>query len=240
MIDLRLLNKSTVITDPQCQLMVQACNALLPAFCRAWNVMVPTFTFQPKNSNLRIPPNSWVFWMIDDSPVEDALAYHTEENDSPDGYIAAKTCLNNGCAILYKDDKTDTIAATLCHEIFEMLIDEYCNCYWDDTQAFYWCSEVCDPVQEDLVVVRVGGQNVALSNFILPSWTDPQFVKGKVDYKGTLSTPFTLSVGGYAVKIPYGSTQPETVYGKNFPEWKKARKDQKYTRFGKRVQKGKK
>lgn len=233
MINMYLYNKSSVVSDGQCQLMIQACNSLLPAFCSAWAITVPTFTFLAKNVK---PPTSvnkpWIFYMIDESPVQDALAYHTEERDVVDGYIAAKTCIDNGCVPIYKDDKTDTVAAALSHEIFEALVDRFCNTYWDDTRAFFWSAEVCDPVQENLIVVHIGNQNVALSNFILPSWTDPELVTGKVDYAGILTKPFTLASGGYAVKLAYGDVNPQTVFGQNVPSWKRSKKDKKHTRLG--------
>ena len=66
--------------------------------------------------------------MIDEDPTGSApgaLAFHTEENGLPDGYILTKIMLENGGVPLYNEanPKGSTVAANLFHELAEAFID---------------------------------------------------------------------------------------------------------------------
>ena len=89
--------------------------------------------------------------------------------------------MDNGGTILYKNDKTDTVAAALFHEIVEAIGDQYCNSWWQINDTYMIAAELCDPVQSKLICVKVPDPNnpankitVGLSDFILPAWCDPQ------------------------------------------------------------------
>jgi len=210
-------NCSKLLHDEDAALMTHACQLFVPMFCQAWSLAPVSIMFVPSTSSDCLPPpGSWLFKLIEEArDVEGALAYHTEENDKVDGYVMVKTILEDGGVPLYKDDKTETVASALCHEIFEALGDRYCNGWVDDpTGNKQFSLENCDPVQDGIVQVKVGDVTVGLSNFVLPSWFDPELVSGKVDYLGQLNHPFTISPGGYAVVRHLNkSNKIEYVYG---------------------------
>ncbi len=216
-------NKSKAVTDDDCKTMAAACNVLLPTLSKVWNLRTPTVAFCKKDVA------DWVFNMIDEDPNEpDALAYHTVENDHVDGYILCKTILDNGGVALYKDATTPTIASALFHEIAEALMDEYCNGWWsndNDPKNSLVATEVCDPVQDNIVPVTVGKVVVGLSDFIYPAWADSQAKSKQLNYLNTLKNPFELSPGGYVVLLD-SDGQTNQVFGAAVPNWvKKLKQD---------------
>jgi hypothetical protein len=163
--------------------------------------------------------------MIDaDANVPDALAFHSEDNDRVDGYILCKTILENGGVPLYKDLTTPTIASALFHEVAEAIIDPTCNIWWQDNSGTMWAAEVADPVQGGIVpVVCVDlatkhAVTVGLSDFIYPAWRDTEAPHtAQFNYLRTLTAPFTIDKGGYAVICNGGQTQQ--VFGAEIPTW---------------------
>lgn len=220
-------NKSTCIVDADVAIMVSALNSYMPIFAQAWSLDTPLVVFVP---DYPATPD-WLFHIIDsDADVPNALAFHTEENDQIDGYILAKTILDNGGVPLYKDPTTDTVASALCHEVFEALIDSTCNAWWlagsdSSTTGKLYAAEVCDPVQSNIVVIvgcdAVGNDvDVGLSDFVLPAWKDPQAVApAQLNYTNTLTVPFSVDVGGYVVVLDPATGETTQVFGKEVPQW---------------------
>lgn len=228
-----VFNKSTVVTDAEVKTMTDACHKFVPTLCHAWGYAVPAVHFAAKST--KVPAGGWVFNVVDTADVEGALAYHTEENDKVDGYVMAKTVLENGGVALYKDAQTSTVASALCHEIFEAIGDRYCNVWADDPSGNKQYSfENCDPVQDGIVTVTVDGHTVGLSNFILPSWFDTELVSGKVDYLGQLTAPFTITPGGYAVVRDLTNGKTDYVFGHAMTDAHRALKRHPATRAGRR------
>ena len=96
-----------------------------------------------------------------------------------------------------------------------------------------WAMEVCDPVEDEAYEVHVGGRAVSVSNFVLPAWFDSQSTGEPVDLLGSLSAPFTLTKGGYAVK--YIDGQAQDVYGEKFAQWKLPGKQHELARKARRT-----
>ena len=67
------------------------------------------------------------------------------------------------------------------------------------------CARVClCAVQDGVVPWRApgSGRMVALSNFVLPAFFDPQAAPGtRLDYLGVLKRPFTKTPGGYQISL---------------------------------------
>jgi len=112
-----------------------------------------------------------------------------------------------------------TIAAAFFHEVVEALMDASTNSWWTSktpltvlhsasrstkSQRTFFngttlvAAEVADPVQQNFVVLGYKGKTVALSDFILPAWQDNND-PGPYNYTKSLSSPFTIDIGGYAV-----------------------------------------
>lgn len=217
---INVYNQSTVVTNGDCAIMVAAMNVLLPTYCKTWNIATPQCQFVEGAPPATTTGTNWIFVVLDTTDQAGALAYHSEDNDVVDGFIFAQTVLENGGVKFYKDAQTPTVASALAHEIFEALGDPYCNRWLDDGNGNLWCFEVCDPCEGNVVPVKVPDPQdtkqsitVGLSDFILPSWTDPQAQKGPYNYTESMMGPFTIDSGGYAVvRDAYGNVNQ--VFGK--------------------------
>lgn len=241
-----VINHTTCIPDSDVKIMISACNVLLPQVAKDWNISpLPIVNFRDKNTK---SPANWVFAMIDvDASQPDALAYHTEIGDNVVGYILCKTILDNGGVTLYKDNQTPTVASALFHELAEALVDPTVNIYWQNGSGDFITGEVCDPVQDNIVLIPVPDPvhlgkiiNVGLSDYVLPVWKDTEAARAKFNYLNTLPAPFTMSPGGYMVKLTCGSSEPQYVWGERVSSWVKDLKRGKVSRSAKKYNKTKK
>jgi hypothetical protein len=101
-------------------------------------------------------------------------------------------------------DSVPTVAQAFSHEIFEMIGNFNVNVWWQLNSGYLVPGEVCDPVEGNLIKVRVGSVIVGLSDYVLPSWSDPQETKGPFNYLNTLTKPFQLARGGYVTLMRNG------------------------------------
>jgi len=232
-INIDIYNQSTVVNDGDAALMTRASGQILAEVASAWNLQVAeinvAFIKGPAPTDVsKTSPTQWTFFIIDAPTSPDdqgALAYHTEQSDRFIGYIFAKTILDNGGSVLYaSDDNAETVASALFHELAEALIDDTCNAWWQDNNGTLWAAEVADPVENTPLLVVVDGKKVMLSDYILPAWRDTEAPSGThFDRQGVLTAPFQLAKGGYAVTIN-SSGQNNTVWGKEYADWKKEHK----------------
>lgn len=229
---IKVYNQSTLVSDADVQTMVNAINQLLPTFLDAWSLQSCVAQFCSGSPSL--DNDNWTFVMLDETGVDGALAYHTEEiNDIVDGFIGCKDILNAPGVTLYQDENTVTIASALSHEIFETLVDPQCNRWADDGQGTLWSLEVADPVQGNFVIITEGKQEVGLSDFVLPAFFDPANTTGPWNFNNDLTGPFQVDVGGYAVIQPSGAVQQ--ILGMHAPVQLLGKKSKnKFSRFGQR------
>lgn len=220
-----IINASNTVSDAAGNNIVRALNVILPQFCRDWGMSTYTAVFVGKSKTTNI---KWRVFMMDSSDVSDALGYHSLDGDIPYGKAFAQTILDVGGALLYSSDLTvPTFAQTVAHEVFELIMDPNVNTWWENwnDQCFY-AAEVSDPVQGNPVVVELpsaGGYNitkgsaksskikVTLSDWVLPSWSNPESTHGPYNHNNTLTAPFTLDPYGYIVKLVNG--QIDYVFG---------------------------
>lgn len=228
-----IVNASTVVPDAGGQAIVSALNKVLPQFCKDWFLAPVTAVYVPRGRTSSI---RYKIFLMDSSDSEGALGYHSLSG-VPYGKAFASTVLQYGGALLYSSNPAvPTFAQTVCHEVFEMLIDPNVNTWWDtgDTQTMY-AAEVSDPVQGNVVTVTLNGARgfnpatgkaaapvtrVNLSDWILPAWTNPQATQGPFNHNNTLRAPFTLDGGGYAILLENGVMQ--YTFGAKVPDDKKA------------------
>lgn len=183
--------------------MVSAYQKFLVPLCNAWNIYPPKVNFII-NPSIVLGNNILVFVIYDNTDIAEALAYHMDPDGQIAGYVFAKTILDEGGVVLYKDSTTPTVSSALFHEIAETLLNRNCNGWWYDGYETYYAMEICDPVQNTIIPFDImNGKRritVGMSDYILPSWGDfmpPQ--NAKFNYLNTLTQPFTLSEGGYAI-----------------------------------------
>jgi hypothetical protein len=183
--------------------MINALNTLLPAFCSVWSPKQYICQAAPAS----IKPGSTGLYCIfmDTTDMAGALAYHTQSSSVPLGKVFVKTILQYGGAILLGANlAAPTVAQAFTHEIFEMIVNMNVNTWWQRNDGSLIPAEVCDPVQGNLIIVKVGSSRVGLSDYILPVWSNPQGVKGPFNYLNTLTQPFQLAKGGYIIMMKCG------------------------------------
>ena len=242
MLDIAIVNKSTIVSDLEGSIITKAINMLLPAFCSDWALKTPTCTYVAKGKTTKIAIK---VFLMDTSDQDGALAYHDEINNVPYGKAFAKTVLKYGGGILVSKTKVPTFAQSVCHEVFEILVDPNCNLWAmapDYTTLIAY--EVGDAVESNPVRVRVPTgtsrksvgfskstityTDVDLSDWVLPLWFDPQAKKGKFNHTNTLKGPMTLDKNGYAVTMSGGDSK--TIYGAMVTPEQKKRMDEKVTK----------
>lgn len=211
-------NTSTVVNSHQVNQMIEACNLWLPMVAQAWGRTCP-YVVLAKTGN-------WVVNIVnEEKDVPGALAYHDEEHDVIHIYVLAKTILDYGGVVLYKDAHTPTVSGALSHELGESLVDGFCNGWWQASESVAYASEICDPVQDNNIIMRIrDGTKVAMSDFILPAWMDTEAVKGPFNYLNTLKRPFSLSPGGYVSYMDLTTGQVNQIFDDLMPQWLQTQK----------------
>jgi hypothetical protein len=170
-----------------------------------------------------------------DSPEQAAAEYgwHSVDDDGlPYAHVFVATCKETGSDWLTGDE---SVAATIGHEVLEMLVDPCANEYAFNGYRRLWASEVCDPVQASSYRIRAGGKQVPVTNFVLPAFFNA-WAAGPYDHLGVLDAPFSIAKGGYAVCQKAGRVR-ELLGRRKFtvefdPAMPKARREAKLRGFG--------
>jgi hypothetical protein len=226
-----IINQSTLVTNDQVNTMCQAIQIQLNLHVLpAWNMKAGAVKFyaDPK----KVPGYAWVVSMLDNSTQAGALGYHSLDNDKIDAFIFAQPVLSNGGAVIVFDPNNPsqyTVSATLSHEVCEMVGDRYAGGFSQGPQVTagnLYCQELCDPVENDSYAVNVGGTQIAVSNFVFPSWFNPEAtaINMPFDYLKKLAAPFTMDAGGYMIVASLtkeGEVTAKHVFGENMPQWRK-------------------
>ena len=203
-------------------LMINAINTMLPAFCKSWSLKEYTCIAAPSTTKVGSTGMYCVF--LDTSTAAGTLAFHTENANIPYGEVFVKTVLQYGGSILMGTNNTaPTVAQAFAHEIFEMLVNPNINVWWQVSNSTLAPAEVCDPVQGNIVPIKVGSVTVGMSDYILPEWNDPQSKKGPYNFLNTLISPFQMSKGGYLVSMKTGNIS--YVFGETSSEYAQKRSE---------------
>jgi hypothetical protein len=238
-----IINESTLVTNDQVIAMVSAIQIQLNEHVLpAWNMKTCEVKFYANKA--AAPGSSWIVDILDDSTQAGALGYHSLDNDRVDAFIFASPVLSNGGAVLVFDPNNPTqytVSATLSHEVCEMIGDRYANSFCLGPQLSggnLFCQELCDPVEALSYGINVGGVQVSVSNFVFPSFFNPEAVSPQnlpFDYLNQLSTPFSMAVGGYQIiatltnegQITSDQGQvsaklsTKLVFGAKMPQWRR-------------------
>lgn len=236
-----VINESTLVTNAECAIMCQAIQIQLDLHVLpAWNMKTGTIKFYANKS--QVPGYAWVVNMLDNSTQAGALGYHSLDNDEVDAFIFAQPVLSNGGVVMQLDPSNPsqyTVSATLSHEVCEMVGDRYANGFSvgpQISQGNLYCQELCDPVENDSYGIPVDGYNVAMSNFVFPSWFNPEATlkaNAPFDYLNKLTAPFTMDAGGYMIIATFsaeGQVTARHVFDAKMPEWRRATKTDAYYR----------
>lgn len=237
-----VMNGSTLVGDNESQMMVEAVQKQVDLhFSSAWGIKSCTLKFYSKGA--KIPGYAWKFMITDTSDVQGALGYHSLDQDQVDAFIMCKPVFDNGGSGLFNTNGL-TVSSVLSHECLEALQDRYTNLWCDDGYMSY-AVETCDPVQNNSYIITVNDPltgketQICVSDFIFPSWMNPEATKElnmPFNYMKTLTMPFTLDKGGYAIVRKGGPGTEQLIYGQQeLPEWKKELKRSQFSRTGRRL-----
>lgn len=223
-----VINESTLVTNAQCETMCAAIQVQLDLHVLpAWNMKAATITFYANKA--QVPGYAWVVSMLDNTTQAGALGYHEEDNDVVDAFIFAEPVLQNGGAVmLYTNPTQYLVSATLSHEVCEMIGDRFANAFVVGVNGTtLYCQELCDPVEDGTYAITVAGQAIGVSNFIFPSWFNPEAKNPQnmpYDYMKVLTAPFTMTSGGYIIEATFSNETSVTTqkkFGATMPQWRK-------------------
>jgi hypothetical protein len=193
MINVSVLNESTVVLDADVQRCVDALQIQVSRdFLPIWGIAAQ-LNFHPSKI---AAPGSWQLVILDDSDQADALGYHETTADFlPLGKVFAKS-----------DQLAGTQwSVTASHELLEMLADPYIDLTAEvdnaDGSITMYAYEVCDAVEADSLGYAIG--LTLVSDFVAPAWFSPLSLPGKLyDFKGHVTAPFQIAPGGYIGILP--------------------------------------
>jgi len=218
-----VINSSTVVSDNEGQLIVDALNQLLPQFCQDWNLPLYTAVYigLGKITDIFLKVN-----ILDRSDILGIFGFHHVIDGIPYAKCFAKSVLIHDGDILSSSSKKLTVSQCVSHEVYELLVDPMCSGWWDvgDGKTLF-AREVCDPVENNGITVSVVTNPkspptpVTLSDWILPAWTNSQNTTGPFNYLKTLKAPFTLDNGGSIIKMTLEHTG--LVFGSEVTEEKR-------------------
>ena len=207
-----ILNQSNgAVADADVKTMTEAITTQIQDVATAWNRAPATVTFY--NSAGAVPAGAYgvaIVPTIDGQPAG-VVGYHVENW----GVVAAQPILANAQTLT----GDWSVSSTLSHEVLEMFIDPACNLWAVNGQGPAYSLEVCDPVEAPTYTVN----NVSVSNFVTPSWFDPQAPTGaRFDKQGQVTAAFTIAAGGYANYVNGGQVKQQ--WGAKYPGWRKTMK----------------
>jgi len=220
-----VLNKSTLVTNAEASTMSRlVASQVRYHYVPAWQHASAAVLFYVDEA--QVPPGAAKIAIFDDSDTPGAAGWHSENAGNPFGRVFVRPVLDVGGNALRVDP---TVCSILSHEVLELLADPTVNLWASDFglngSPRLYAVEICDPVEADSYTVTVGGTQPAsgrVSNFVLPSWFDPTGASKPYDHLNKLSTPFSMSPHGYL--IYEDGTGSHTIYGRRYPEWRKATK----------------
>lgn len=192
-------------TPAECQMLVDAAAAALPAFCKEWNIDLPTVAFYPDRS--LVPATSWEIALLPAPAPGDANAgveaFHEDVNGVPDGKCFAGFLLAQPGGNKWTGELAVSVAWT--HEMFEALRNPRTNLVLQgpmtgpDNKVYQtvW-AEVCDPAQGEHFVFTVGTQEIWTAGWVTQAWEDPNEKKGPYSMPaGIVPGPLRIGPQGY-------------------------------------------
>jgi hypothetical protein len=215
-----VVNESTLVSDPDTQLMVRAvAHQLRYHAAPQWDKHYAAVVFYADKT--QVPPMAATIAVLDDSDQAGALGWHDEAQGSAFfGRVFARPVLDNGGDSL---TKPLSVASVLSHEVLELFVDPTCRGYEDMGNGAAVAREVGDPVESDSYTIKVDGIAVTVSNFVCPAWFDPKSSPDdRLDWMGTAPGPLKMTSGGYLIVMREGKVNQQ--FGERYPEWKHATK----------------
>jgi len=195
MIEVIVVNESTVVSDEQVQQVMKALEMQANQdFAPKWGIDQVRLTFFPKGQPL--PSSVWELVFADTSDQAGDLGYHeTASNGQPIGFVFCKSDQQYGTSW----------SVTASHELLEMLADPWINLSAEvdnaDGSITLYAREVSDACEADSLGYNImipSGEQILVSDFVLPTWFEPMNPgKQPTDFKGHISNPLQILSDGY-------------------------------------------
>lgn len=174
----------------------------------SWKVLPWRCVYYSDERN--VPIGAYRLWVLDSSGAAGLLGYHGQDpGGNAYGRVFVDPIISRGGTDLLGPR---SVSIVVSHEACEMMMNPEINSWRQLRDGRMTVEELCDAVQGDYYNINVGGKQVSVSNFLLPSWFD--YAPGsasKFDYMGKLGGPFSLSRGGYMMVMSNG--QIRNVFG---------------------------
>jgi len=145
-----LVNLSSLITTVQLQNIITGLNLLLIKFANDW----------------KLGPCICIVGPITTPGCKMCILDNADCDAGAGAKIFVQPILENGGTIY------DDVSRSIAHEVMEILINPYFNIGWQLHDASLECREVCHPVKDSKITIKVGAQNIAYNEWVLPKWTD--------------------------------------------------------------------
>jgi hypothetical protein len=218
-IKIAAINKSTVVTDAELDLVCLALTAQRNDLLGSgWNDAAGATV---KRYRSKPPSDAWPMYVVDDDPsVSDALGWHeATPNGDPIVYVLAGVAKRAGLSW----------SVTASHEFCEAVCDQTANEGVELGPGVWLANESCDPVEADRygyvrsVSDPMTGRsvNVPLSDFVTRDWFLPD-ATGPFDFRGHLTSSLTLLPGGYAA-IERNGQWSQVVANQPSPDGRRSR-----------------
>ena len=218
MIKIAVINEFDGLTDSDIRPVVKALNFQVKKhFAPVWGVEAELYMPKP---GIAPQPEHWQLVILDNAHQAGIYGYHElTSHGQPLGKVFAGTDLRDG----------SSWTVTASHEVLEMLIDPSINLSAFVPQkkgpGVLYGYEVCDACQADEFgyTIRVGKQDVLVSDFVYPGWFEDFHRRGtQYDYQKKVTQPFQLLKGGYISVYDIGkhhhrwTIKAAKLKGKNF------------------------
>ena len=173
-----------------------------------------------------VPSHMWVMAILRDPDQANALGYHALTPDGhPYGRVFTAPTLQNGGTWV---DGANSVSQTMSHEMLEILGDDGANQWCDTDQGYQRAKELCDMVESDSYEI----DGIAVSNFLRPAFFRPGDA-GQLDHLNLQTTRIgDPRPGNYEIRRMIGSDGGNvySVFGKQYPDWKRALKNKAQSR----------
>lgn len=199
----------------------------------AYGLLPPSVVYLPQGAaGVRYDA---IIGVLDDADQAGDLGWHTEGPDANVyGRVFARPVLANGGNALSADL---SVCSVLSHECCETLGDRTCSDWAQQAGGQLVARELCDPVEGDsylMTITAASGEQVTgtVSDFVLPSWFDPDAAPGKTDYMGLVTAPFQVRSTGYLIVMSGGTVTEQ--FGDKYPLWRLVTKEHPTSRTARR------
>lgn len=199
-------------------------------FAPAWERYGITGTYYDVADD--VPHGSHIFtWVDDDADVPGALGYHSQHGNVPYSVLMSKVIIeSSGGGALSVGRDGVSCSSVFGHELLELFVNANVNGWSEMADGRFLANEVCDPVQDGIVLVTLDdGIVVAMSDGVFPEYFDPQAPFGGSYSLNGFAYPLGRTEGGYQIIFdPSRVNEPDggyvTEWGATVPGWLKEMK----------------